>query len=185
MTTQRPSRPLGRAVLVAGLALTTACAAFEAPSPARVLDSRLMVGNMAVRNGYELRNQPAEPRPADQPRADVQRKRPVTPILFWLGIGLTAVGGVGTIATGSAAYATQRQLYNGYHSNIAADDARSLESRGAALNKASIAGAVITVVGAVLALATYGYDWTNCGPLAPKRRRDTAPPGRCQAADNK
>lgn len=179
MTTSR----LTRSALVAGLALTTACASFELPASSPVLDSRLMVGNMAVRNGYELRNQPADPRP--EPRADARRKRPITPILFWLGIGMTIAGGVGTVATGSAAFATQRQLSNGYNSNIASDDARALEARGEGLRKASIATAVITVVGAVLAIATYGHDYTHCGPLAPKKRRDAAPPGRCQTADNK
>lgn len=171
-----------RPTLVAGLTLTTACAGFEQPT--RILDSRLMVGNMAVRNSYELRNQPAEPRAADV-RVDTERRRPITPILFWLGIGMTAVGGVTTVATGAAGFATQRQIINGYHDNISVEDRRAFESRGATLNKVTIAGAVVTVIGAVLALAVYGHDYTNCGPLAPKKRRDTAPPGRCAAADNK
>lgn len=181
-------KPL-RLALACSLALTTACAGLEAstspPGSPRILDERLMVGNMAARNSFELRNQAPEPRPAE-PRADVTTsRRPVTPILFWLGIGLTAVGGVGLVSTGAAGYATQRQISNGYHSNIDSSDVRTLEARGAALNKVTIASAVVTVIGAVLAITTYGYDYTNCGPLAPKKRRDVAPPGRCQAADNK
>lgn len=171
-----------RLTLTAGLALTTACASFE-PPPARILDARLMVGNMAVKNSYELRNQPAAPQ-SDAPVVS-ERRRPLTPILFWLGIGMTAVGGVSTIATGAAAYGTQRQIVNGYHQNLAVDDRMNYETRGANLNKATIASAVVTVIGALLAATTYGYDYTHCGPLAPKRRRDTAPAGRCQAADNK
>lgn len=172
-----------RLTLTAGLALTTACAGFE-PQPTRVLDSRLMVGNMGLRNSYELRNQPAEPRPADSPVA-VQRRRPITPILFWLGIGMTAVGGVSTVATASASYATQRQIANGYQTNISAREVDDLVTRGGNLRSASIASAVVTVIGALLAATTYGYDYTHCGPLAPKRRRDTAPAGRCAAADSK
>lgn len=179
------ARTSSRAALVATLTLTTACAGLEGPPPARTLDSRLLVGNMGTRNSFELRNQPAEPRPAEPRTADNQRKRPVTPILFWLGIGLTAVGGASTIATASAGFATQRQLANGYRDNISAEDARNLESRGAGLQKAAIASAIVTVIGALIAVTTYGYDWTHCGPLAPKKRRDTAPPGRCQAADDK
>lgn len=175
------SHPL-RLTLVAGLALTTACAGFEPPT--RVLDSRLMVGNMAARNSYELRNQPAEPRPADMP-VQTRSRRPVTPILFWLGIGMVSVGGVSTIATSAAGYATQRQLANGYHSNLTVEDRMAYETRGAGLQKAAIASIVVTVIGTILAAATYGHDYTNCGPLAPKRRRDNAPPGRCQAADTK
>jgi hypothetical protein len=173
-----------RLALTAGLALTTACAGLESPQPARVLDARLMVGNMAARNSFELRNQPAEPRPADA-RVDTERRRPVTPILFWLGIGMTAVGGVSTVATGAAGFATQRQIINGYRDNITVEDRRTLEDRGYTLNKITIASAVVTVIGAVLTAVVYGYDYTNCGPLAPKRRRDNAPPGRCAAADNK
>lgn len=172
-----------RIALAASLALTTACASFE-PAPARVLDSRLMVGNMAARNSFELRNQPAEPRPADVP-VTTHRKRPVTPILFWLGIGMVSVGGVGTIATAAGGFATQRQLLNGYHGELTVEDRNNLETRGAALQKASIAAIAVTVIGAVLTAAVYGHDYTNCGPLAPKRRRDNAPPGRCQAADAK
>lgn len=178
------TRALARSTLVASLALTTACAGLAGPPPARVLDSRLIVGNMGARNGYELRNAAPEPRP-DAPRADNQRRRPVTPILFWLGIGLTAAGGASTIGTASAGYATQRQLASGYRDNISSEDARTLEARGAALQKISIASAIVTVVGALIAVTTYGYDWTHCGPLAPKKRRDTAPPGRCKAADDK
>ncbi|MCY1011954.1 hypothetical protein OV079_41710 [Nannocystis pusilla] len=31
-----------------------------------------------------------------------------------------------------------------------------------------------------MALISYSVDWSRCGPLAPKRRRDTAPRGRCE-----
>jgi hypothetical protein len=188
----KPLRIALATTLSASLALTTACAGLEAttspPGATRILDERLMVGNMAARNSFELRNQAPEPRPAE-PRADVttssSSRRPVTPILFWLGIGMAAVGGVGLVSTGAAGYATQRQISNGYHSNIDSAETRTLEARGAALNKVTIASAVVTIVGAVLAITTYGYDYTHCGPLAPKKRRDAAPPGRCQAADNK
>ena len=146
------------------------------------LDARLAsldIGNIGVRNSYELRNaspiagRANETVPVDDTRP--RERRPITPVLFWLGIGLTAVGG----------YATQRQLSGDYRGSATTDEIQTLERRGSTLNKATIAGVVVTVVGAVLALTSYGVDYTRCGPLAPKRRRQTAPPGRCAAEDSK
>lgn len=171
---------LTRTSLVAALALSTACATFEAPSAPRVIDARLNVGNMGTRNAFELRNQPSEPR-----QTDAKPRRPVTPILYWLGIGMLAVGGATAIGTGAAGYATKRQLKNGYDGSLTAEDTRTLETRGEGLNKAMIAGAVVGIIGAALAITTFGIDYTRCGPVAPKRRRQNAPPGRCATEDSK
>lgn len=181
------TRPL-TTVLVAVLSLSTACAGLEpsASISSVRIDPRLHVGNMGAHNSYELRNGLVARNTTGAPATDSSpRKRPVTPILFWLGIGLTVVGGVGTIGTASAGYATQRQISDGFAGNISTDELRQLNKRGDALNKASIAGAAITVIGAILALTSYGVDYTRCGPLAPKRRRATAPPGRCAEEDSK
>lgn len=172
--------------LAATLSLTTACASLQ-PSPQIHIDPRLNVGNMGERSDFELRTEAALAARAaatSTDRAPAARK-PVTPVLFWLGIGLLAVGGVGTIGTASAGYATQRQLTNKYTGVADASDVQNLEARGDKLQKASIATAAIAVIGAVLALTSYGVDYTRCGPLAPKKRRDTAPPGRCAADDSK
>ncbi len=169
------------------LSLTTACAGLQ-PQPQLHIDPRLNVGNMGERSNFELRTAATMAARAGQSSApDTQpgARKPVTPVLFWLGIGMVAVGGVGTIGTASAGYATQRQLSNGYRDTATASEVQDLEKRGANLNKASIAGAVIAVVGAVLALTSYGVDYTRCGPLAPKRRRATAPAGRCADDDSK
>ena len=179
--------------LVAALCLSTACAGLETqtvrlpPIDARL--ASLNIGNMGVRNSYELRNAgPIAGRadtsaPVDDARP--RARRPIIPVLFWLGIGLTAVGGVSTIGTAAAGYATQRQISGDYRGSASAADVHTLEHRGAVLNKATIAGVVVTVIGAVLALTSYGVDYTRCGPLAPKRRRQTAPPGRCAVEDSK
>ncbi len=170
------------------LSLTTACAGLEPQSQLHI-DPRLNVGNMGERSNFELRTEAAMAARAGQtstaPDTQPGARKPVTPVLFWLGIGMLAVGGVGTIGTASAGYATQRQLSNGYRETANASEVQDLEKRGANLNKASIAGAVLAVVGAVLALTSYGVDYTRCGPLAPKRRRANAPPGRCADDDSK
>lgn len=176
--------------LGAVLSLSTACAGLQ-PQASTRLDPRLAslnIGNIGVRNGYELRNaSPVAGRDATMPVDDARprERRPVTPVLFWLGIGLTAVGGAGTIGTAAAGYGTQRQISSDYRGSATAEELHTLERRGAALNKATIASLVVTVIGAVLALTSYGVDYTRCGPLAPKRRRATAPPGRCAVEDSK
>ena len=174
--------------LVAVLTLSTACAGLEPPTRMQ-LDPRLNVGNMGERSNFELRTEAAMAARAGQtstaPDTQPGARKPVTPVLFWLGIGMLAVGGVGTIGTASAGYATQRQLSNGYRETANASEVQDLEKRGANLNKASIAGAVLMVAGAIMAITSYGYDYTRCGPLAPKRRRANAPPGRCADDDSK
>lgn len=173
--------------LVAVLTLSTACAGLEPPTSLR-LDRSLNVGNMGTRNSFELRNGVGvgDPEPARDPARDSPRaRRPVTPLLFWIGIGLTAAGGGTLIGTAAGAAATRNQLQTAYSDGTTAGRIDELEQRGANLNKVSIAGAVLMVAGAIMALTTYGYDYTRCGPLAPKRRRDTAPPGRCAAQDSK
>jgi hypothetical protein len=137
---------------------------------------------MGMRSNFELRNgigsgERSDPAPTT--------RRPVTPILFWIGIGLTAAGGGTMIGSASAAAATRNQLRTAYSDGTTVARVDELERRGSNLNKVSIAGAVLMVAGAIMALTSYGYDYTRCGPLAPKRRRDTAPPGRCAAQDNK
>ncbi len=181
---------LSSTILTAVLALSTACAGLEPPRSI-VIDPRLNVGNMGERSNFEVRYQlAAEVATASQaPQTDAaprrKAKRPVTPVLFWLGIGLTAVGGVGTVGTAAAGYGTKRQIENSYGGSITAEELARLNTRGEALNKANIAGIVLTVIGATLALTSYGVDYTRCGPLAPKRRRDTAPAGTCSGDDRK
>jgi hypothetical protein len=187
MTTRLRSPALSSTLAVL-VALTTACASLQ-PTRQVHIDPRLKVGNMGERSDFEVRTETAlaaraaatSTTPDTRPAA----RKPITPILFWLGIGLVAVGGVGTIGTASAGYATQRQLTSDYRGVADASDVQNLENRGSKLNQASIAGAAIAVIGAILALTSYGVDYTRCGPLAPKKRRNTAPPGRCADDDSK
>lgn len=178
----RSTRSTPAPALALALALSTGCAGLEPPSQLRI-DPRLNVGNMGARSNFELRNGVGASQPASDPAPTA--RRPVTPILFWIGIGLTAAGGGTLIGSAAAAAATRNQLQTAYNDGTTASRVDELERRGANLNKVSIAGAVLMVAGAIMSLTSYGYDYTRCGPLAPKRRRDTAPPGRCAAADSK
>ncbi len=168
-------------ILAAVLSLSTACAGLEPPSSVSI-DPRLNVGNMGARNSFELRNAVGSGGQSDPAPTT---RRPVTPVLFWIGIGLTAAGGGTLIGTAAGAAATRDQLRTAYSDGTTVERVDELERRGANLNKISIVGAVLMVAGAIMSLTSYGYDYTRCGPLAPKRRRDTAPPGRCSAPDSK
>jgi hypothetical protein len=173
--TTRP-RPLA---LAGALALASACAVapVELPTP----DARLAsLGNLGNRSAFELRTLYAAQAPAagtDQPAA---RRRPVTPILFYTGVVLATLTGATAIATGSASFGLRRKLDNAYFDQgLTYDEYDRLADRGAGLARATWGLAFLTAGFAAMALISYSVDWSRCGPLAPKRRRDTAPRGRC------
>lgn len=186
MTTRSPHDPATRTrpLAVAGaLVLATACtsAQVELPAPDRRLAS---IGNLGTHSNFEIRTlyavqdpAPAPP-PRDQPRA---RKRAATPILFYLGVTMAALAGGGAIGTAAASYGLRRKLDDNYFENgFDYDEYNRTVERGDRLSKAAW-GLGITAVGfAAMALIAYSVDWARCGPLAPKRRRDTAPAGRCE-----
>jgi hypothetical protein len=98
---------------------------------------------------------------------------------FWAGIVLATIGAAGTIGFGVAGYATRRQLDDGYENNdITRKRADTLSDRGEILNALAITSAAVGLAGLVAAVAAYGADYTHCGALARKYRKDcsdTAP----------
>jgi hypothetical protein len=179
-------RPAGhdvpRRLWVAALALSTACATTTAdlPQPDRRLAS---IGNVGTRSNFEIRTLYAAQDPAPPPADDrsSKRRRPVTPILFYLGISMAVAAGVGTIATSFASYGLRRKLDDNYFENgFDYEDYDRTVQTGERLAKASWGLGLTAVAFAAMALISYSVDWSRCGPLAPKRRRDTAPRGRCE-----
>ncbi|WAS93228.1 hypothetical protein [Nannocystis punicea] len=171
-----------RRLWVAALALSTACATTTAdlPQPDRRLAS---IGNLGTRSNFEIRTLYAVQDPAPPPADDrsSKRRRPVTPILFYLGISMAVAAGVGTIATSFASYGLRRKLDDGYFEDgFGYDDYDRTVETGNRLSKASWGLGMTAVAFAAMALISYSVDWARCGPLAPKRRRDTAPRGRCE-----
>ncbi|MDC0722046.1 hypothetical protein [Nannocystis bainbridge] len=171
-----------RRLLVAALALTTACAttAADLPQPDRRLAS---IGNLGTRSNFEIRTLYAAQDPSPPPAEDRagKRRRPVTPILFYLGISMAVAAGVGTIATSFASYGLRRKLDDGYFEDgFTYDDYNRTVENGNRLSKASWGLGLTAVAFAAMALIAYSVDWSRCGPLAPKRRRETAPRGRCE-----
>ncbi|HEY8375575.1 MAG TPA: hypothetical protein VIK91_03760 [Nannocystis sp.] len=165
------------------LVLATACASapVELPAPDRRLAA---IGNLGTHSNFEIRTlyavqdpAPAQP-PRDEPRA---RKRPVTPILFYLGVTVAALAGGAAIGTAAASYGLRRKLDGNYFEDgFTYDEYNRTVDHGNRLSKASWGLGFTAVSFAAMALIAYSVDWSRCGPLAPKRRRDTAPPGRCE-----
>ncbi|MCB9749874.1 MAG: hypothetical protein H6713_07690 [Myxococcales bacterium] len=179
--------------LTAALSVFAAgCASQSTTRPIRPIDPRLHVGEMGTRTNFELQTLVAsqEPRtasaerPATDDRRERKRKKSVTRPIFWTGIVLSVIGGAGTIAFGTIGVITERQLVGALYNDLdpsttdrtfTESDLDTLETRGDTVNALAIASVIIGLVGMTMAVTSYGYDYTHCGPLAPKRRN-------CEAA---
>ena len=180
--------PHGRPVLLAGvLALSSACAAapLELPAPDRRLAS---IGNLGTRSSFEIRTlhaapDPAAPRDAGKTKVRAKRRQ-ATPVLFYLGIVVAALAGGSAIATSAASFGLRRKLDNNYFTDgFTTEEYGRTVTNGDRLSKASFGLGFTAAAFAGMALIAYSVDWSRCGPLAPKRRRDAAPAGRCEAYD--
>ena len=102
-----------------------------------------------------------------------KNKKPVTPPLFWSGIGLGTIGAVGGIACGVTGFVTKNQLNDAYYdgTGLTVDEQARLVRNGELYNTLAITFSALAVVGYALAIVTYGVDWNRCGPLAEKKRR--------------
>ncbi|MCA9660918.1 MAG: hypothetical protein KC486_21425 [Myxococcales bacterium] len=169
MTTP-PRRP-ALAAIVSLTALATACATFESPQPrVRPIDSRLhVVPVLAAKTSVET-PPPAAEAPSDD--ASRPRRTTATHAVLWTGVVLASLGGAGLVGFGAAGLATNRKLDKGLlEEGISRDDRQTLVDRGETLNTATIVSASVGLLGALMAVTAYGVEYTNCGPLAPKRRR--------------
>lgn len=173
------TRPLA---LVGLLALSTACAGVQ-PQLTALPDQRLAsLGNLGARSSFEIRTlyaAPEAPPPADAPPKP--RKRAVTPILFTIGVVGASLLGAGAFSTGVASYGLRRRLDNSYFDGgLSYDEYDRINTNGERLSDATWGLGISAFAFAAMALIAYSVDWQRCGPLAPKRRRVAAPPGRCE-----
>jgi hypothetical protein len=102
-----------------------------------------------------------------------ENKKPITPPLFWSGIGLGTLGAVGGIAFGVTGFVTKNQLNDSYTngSGLTVDEQARLIRNGELYNTLAISFSALSVLGYALAIVTYGVDWNRCGPLVEKKRR--------------
>jgi len=141
-------------------------------SPRLVTDTRLQsIGNLGARTNFELQTAVASNTGAPGDDRGPKRKKSITPALFWSGIIIGAIGTGATIGVAAAGFATERRISNSFDDGISKADHQQLVDRGKALNTVSIVTTAVALAGWVMAIGTYGYDYTHCGPLAPKKRQ--------------
>ena len=177
MTTRPPF------ALALALAVSTGCAGVQ-PQIVELPDQRLAsIGNLGARSNFEMRtlySAPEQP-PPPADTAPPARKRAVTPILSTIGVIGAAALGAGAVTTGAVSYGLRRKIDNAYFGDgLSYDEYAKLKTRGENLSDATWALSLGAFAFAAMALISYAVDWQRCGPLAPKRRRVTAPAGRCE-----
>jgi hypothetical protein len=176
--------------LALALSVTVAGCASARATPVPVIDARLHVGEMGTRTNFELRQLVAQSSPAPQGASDdfappkkkkkkKKEKWASTPI-FWVGVVLSVVGASGTIAFGTGGLLIEKDLTSKLYDSLGPVDEREmfseaeyneLNDRGQVFNALAITSVVVGLVGMVMSVSAYGYEYTHCGPLAPKRRR--------------
>ena len=93
--------------------------------------------------------------------------------LFWAGIAFTVIGGATLLATGIGGRVTQGQLTKGYDDEtLTHDEEKTLRNRGETFNALAGAGGGVMIVGAGVAAITFGIDYTRCGSIAKRKRKD-------------
>lgn len=161
--------PLSLAVLCAS---ATACApVMQRPTP-RALPSDLQVGRLGERTAFEQHDAAGNPVDAsdddlhDEDTAQRRRKGALI-----AGVVASAVGGAMAIGFGAAGQITENQLDKGYDDGLSRAEESDLRDRGEAFNGVAIGGAALAVAGLSLTAVILGIDYTRCGNLVKKRRK--------------
>ncbi|MFO7567849.1 MAG: hypothetical protein R6X02_34735 [Enhygromyxa sp.] len=104
-----------------------------------------------------------------------RRNQPLTPALFWTGIGVGTLGAVGGITFGVMGFVAKNQLndayYDGGGTGLTVAERDRLVNNGELYNGLAIGMTALSVLGYALAIVSYGVDWNRCGPLVEKKRR--------------
>jgi hypothetical protein len=158
-----------------GLALTCAiacgCMAPQASVPSIAPDLRM--GAMAQRTSFEMeppRTATSSGAPASTDEDGVRKANRRRKALFWTGIAMGSIGGLGVLAFGITGRVMQGKLKSGYADG---DLTRAQEDRyervGEISNGVAIGSAIAGIVGFGMAAIVYGVDHARCGDLKPRR----------------
>ncbi|MEM6290936.1 MAG: hypothetical protein AAGA54_06705 [Myxococcota bacterium] len=164
------------------LAVSTGCASTASLSsapPLRPVPADLQVGRLAERTAFEQDDfsdgarGSSDPAPADDVRADddedAQRKRKAA---FIAGVIASAVGGAVAIGFGAAGQVTENRLDDAYRDGLTREEEQGFQDRGEAFNGVAIGGSALAVVGLSVTAIVVGIDYTKCGSLMKKRRKE-------------
>jgi hypothetical protein len=107
---------------------------------------------------------------ADPGTPSAQRTRTA---LFWTGLVLTIVGGATLLGAGISGRITQGQLTRGYdQESLSHTREKTLRDRGEVSNALAAAGGGVMIVGAGLTAITFGIDYSRCGNISKRKRKD-------------
>ncbi len=111
-----------------------------------------------------------EARPADS-GAD-ERERSISPALFWTGVIVGTVG-LATLAAGvGVGVSSEKKIEEGDASGLSRADRNDLVDRGELGNRLAIGGGSVLFVGGSLATIITAVDYSRCGRMTSKKRRD-------------
>jgi hypothetical protein len=141
---------------------------FEGPEP----DATVRGGGSSRRDSKALGTTDTKPNPVTtDPGTDKQQR--VRKGFFWAGIALTAIGGATFLATAIGGRITQAQLQKGYdHETLTHDQEKTYHVRGDVFNALTATGATLLFVGIGTAAISFGVDYSRCGSLARRKRKD-------------
>lgn len=162
------------AVLVAGSLVTTGCAGLLGPSPSAQVGTGVAVDltRPEMRDFHVASAMTEVERDGRIDAGGQPERKPVTPALFWTGIGIGSVASAAAIGFGVAGFVTKNQLADGYSEDGLTEGERDdLVARGEAMNALTITAVSVAVLGFGLSVISAGVDWNRCGPLATKKRR--------------
>ncbi len=151
-------------------------------APLRSVPADFQMGRLSERTAFENdelssgSTAPVAPNDGDggsDPDADSQaaRAQRTRRGLFLGGVIAAGVGGAGAIAFGAAGQITENRLDDGYGDGLTRSEESDFQDRGEAMNGVAIGSAVIALVGLSLTAIVLGVDYTRCGNLIKRRRK--------------
>jgi hypothetical protein len=141
---------------------------FEGPEP----DATVRGGGSSRRDSKALGTTDTKPNPVKGDPGNDQQQR-LRRGFFWAGIALTAIGGATFVASAVGGRITQAQLQKGYdRETITHDQEKTYHTRGDVFNALTATGATLLIVGVGTASISFGIDYSRCGSLAKRKRKD-------------
>ena len=165
-----PSLSWISATVTAGALLVSGCAGLASPGASSHVDLESpALRQFAVANMTDMERDV-------RLETGTRTNKPLTPTLFWTGIGLGTLGAIGGVGFGVAGFVTKNQLNDAYDTGggVTVDEQERLVENGQTFNTLAISFTTLAVLGYAMAIVTYGVDWNRCGPLAEKKRRCSA-----------
>ena len=145
--------------------------------PLRPVPADLQMGRLSERTAFESDDlsSGSTPAPADADAGGASGaagEEKVGQGLSLGGVGGAAAGGAGAIAFGAAGQITENKLDDAYDDGLTRSEESDLQDRGKTMNGLAIGSAVVALVGLSLTAIVIGVDYTRCGTIMKRRRKE-------------